>query len=77
MRLRVVELQAEDGQAQKIKAKKLGKNWEDSDSILYYQGLPHIPEIIKTGLISRHYDDPLAGHFGIEKMQKLVARKYH
>ena len=74
MRLRLVELQAEDGQARKIRAEKLGRNWEDSDRIFYYQGLPYIPEIIKTELISRHHDDPLAGHFGIEKTQELVAR---
>ena len=28
-------------------------------------------------LISRHHDDPLAGHFGIEKTCKLLAQKYY
>ena len=77
MRLRLVELQAEDGQAQKIRVEKLGRNWEDSDRILHHQGLLYISEIIRTELISRHYDEPLTGHFGIEKTQKLVARKYY
>ena len=77
MRLRLVELQTEDGQARKIRAEKLGENWEDSDGILHHQGLPYIPEIIRTELISRHHDDPLAGHFGIEKTRELVARKYY
>ena len=77
MRLRLVELQAEDGQVWKIRAEKLGGNWEDSDRILYHQSLPYVPEIIRTKLISRHYDDLLAGHFGIEKTQELVARKYY
>ena len=27
--------------------------------------------------ISRHYNDPLAGHFGIEKTRKLLAQKYY
>ena len=45
--------------------------------MLYYQGLPYIPEIIRTELISRHHDDPLAGHFGIEKTRELIARKYY
>ena len=67
MRLRLVELQAENSQARKIRVEKLGGNWEDSDRIFHYQGLPYIPEIIRTELISRHYDDPPAGHFGIEK----------
>ena len=67
MRLRLVELQAEDGQAQKIRAEKLGRNWEDSNRILYHQSLSYVPEIIRTELISRHHNDPLAGYFGIEK----------
>ena len=36
-----------------------------------------MPEIIGTELISRHYDDPLASHFGIEKTRELVAQKYY
>ena len=77
MRLRLVELQAEDNQAEKIRAEKLGGNWEDSDEILHHQGLRYVPEILRTELISRHHDDPLASHFGIKKTQELVARKYY
>ena len=61
----------------KIRAEKLGRNWEDSDRILHHQGLLYISEIIRTELISRHHNDPLAGHFGIEKTQELVARRYY
>ena len=77
MRLRLVELQAEDGQVWKIRVEKLGENWEDSNGILHHQILTYIPEIIRTELISRHHDDPLVGHFGIEKTRELVARKYY
>ncbi len=28
-------------------------------------------------MISRHYNDPLAGHFGLDKTQELIARKYY
>ena len=77
MGLRLVELQVEDNQVQKIRAEKLGENWEDSDEFLYHQGLSYIPEIIRTELISRHHDDLLVGHFGIEKTWELVARKYY
>ena len=44
---------------------------------LVSQGLPYVTEIIRTELISRHHDDPLAGHFGIEKTRELVAQKYY
>ena len=77
MRLRLVELQAENSQARKIRAEELGENWEDSDGILHHQGLPYVPEIIRIGLISRHHDNLLADHFGIKKIQELVARKYY
>ncbi len=45
--------------------------------MLHYQGLPYIPKVICSELISRHHDDPLAGHFGIEKTRELIARKYY
>ena len=77
MKLRPVELQAEDGQARKIRAEKLDGNWEDSNRILHHQGLLYVPKIIRIELISRHHNDPLVSHFGIEKTQKLVARKYY
>ena len=67
MRLRLVELQVEDSQARKIKAEKLGENWQNSDKILHNQGLPYIPEIIKTELISKYNHNLLVSHFGIEK----------
>ena len=73
----LMELQAQDGKAQKIRAEKLGGNWEDFNGILHHQGLPYIPEIIRTELISRHHNDPLAGYFGIKKTRELVARKYY
>ena len=74
MKLRLVELQVEDNQTQKIKVKKLRRNWKNSDGILHHQGLFYVPKIIKTELITRHYDNPLVSHFGIEKMQERVAR---
>ena len=45
--------------------------------MLQYRGLPYIPEIIRSEVISRHHDDPLARHFGIDKTKELVGRKYY
>lgn len=39
--------------------------------------IPVMPKIIKTKLSSKHYDDPLADYFDIEKNQELIARKYY
>ena len=77
MRLRLPELQAEDKVAREIREKGLKEGWEEIDGVLHREGLPYLPEIIRTEIISRHHDDPLAGHFGVEKTRELVARKYY
>ncbi len=45
--------------------------------MLHHQGLPYVPEIVRTELISRYYDNPLASHFGIDKTRELIAQKYY
>ncbi len=51
--------------------------WEDIEGVLHWEGLPYLPEIIRFEIISRHHNDPLEGHFGIEKTRGLVAQKYY
>ena len=78
MRLRLPELQESDDEVQRIRAtRELQEGYKEVDRVLHHQGLPLIPEIIWTELISRHHDDPLAGHFGIDKTRELVGRKYY
>ena len=36
-----------------------------------------MPEVIWIELISQHHDDPLAGHFGINKTRELIGQKYY
>ena len=45
--------------------------------MLHHQSLYFVPEAIRRELISQHYDNPLAGHFGIEKTRELLAKKYY
>ena len=78
MRLILSELQGGDLETQKFRgAEFVAKRWEDINGVLHHQGLPYIPEIIYLELISRHHDKPLMGNFGIDKTQKLIARKYY
>ena len=59
MRLRLREPQEEDKQARKLRAEQPVKDgWEDIDGVLHHQGLPYVPEIIRTGLISRYHNNP-------------------
>ncbi len=68
IRLQLPELHAVDQFAGTIKEQSLKDGLEqDADGVLHHQGLPYVPEVIKTELISMHHDDPLAGHFGIDK----------
>ena len=75
MRLRLAKLQELDAEAQKIRAEGLDR-YEDVDKVLHHQGLPFVPEIIQTKLISRYHNNPLAGHFRIDKTKELINRKY-
>ena len=77
MRLRLSELQESDDEARKIRAEGLKNDYEEVDGVLYHQGPPFVPEAIRTEIISRHHDDPLAGHFGIDKTKDLVGQKYY
>ena len=78
MRLRLQELQDENDQAWKVRTEQPGNtDWNDIDDVLHYQGFSYVPEILRTELISRYHDDPLAGHFGIKKIRELIARKYY
>ena len=76
MKLRLAELQELDEEAQKIRAEGLDR-YKNVNGVLHHQNLPFVPEIIWTELISRHHDNLLAGHFGIDKTRELIGRKYY
>ena len=76
MRLKLQKLQAEDEQARKTRA-EYSEGWDNINGVLHHQSLFYVPEIIRAELISRHHNDPLVGHFGIEKTRELIARKYY
>lgn len=59
------------------RAEGLKEGCEDIEGILHHQGLPYIPQLLRTELISRHNDDSLAEHFEINKTRDLIARKYY
>ena len=78
MRLRLSKRQENDEEAKLLRGTAgLPEGWEDVKGVLQYQGLPYVLEIIRSEVISRHHDDPLAGHFSIDKTRKLVSQKYY
>ena len=76
MRLRLSELQESDEEAQRIRAEGLN-GYKELDGVLYHQRLPFVPEAIQTEIINRHHNDPLVGHFGIDKTKDLFGWKYY
>ncbi len=68
----------EDHETWQLRKQGLKDGWEENvEGVLCHQDLPYVPKIVRTKLISRHYDDPLVGHFGIDKTRKLIAQKYY
>ena len=78
MKLRLSELQENDEEVKLFRrVAGLLEGWEDVEGVLQYQKLPYVSEIIRSEMISCHHDDPLIGHFGIDKTRELVGRKYY
>ena len=78
MQLKLQELQDEDKQVWKVRTEQPDNaNWNNIDGVLHHQGLFYVLEIIKTELISRHHNNPLASYFGIKKTRELIAQKYY
>lgn len=77
MRMRLVKLQDDNQEAKKLRSKGLPESWEDIEEVFYYQSLSYVPKKICLELINRYHNNLFAGHFGIEKNRKLIARKYY
>ena len=75
MRLQLPELQDEYEEAKVLRAAGLPENWEEVEGVLQYRGLPYVPEIICSEVISRHHNDPFVRYFGIDKTRELVGQK--
>ena len=51
----------------------------DANGLLRYGIALYVPEelTLREELVKRHHDDPLAGHFGVDKTLELIARKFY
>ena len=66
--MRLPGLQVDNKEAKKLRSEKLSESWKDIKKMLYYQSFLYILKVIFSELISKHYNDPLIGHFDIKKM---------
>lgn len=58
-------------------SENLFEDWKDIERVLYHHNLLYVPEIICSILINCHHNNLLASHIEINKMQKLIAKKYY
>ena len=51
----------------------------DSQGLLRHNDKLYVPKeaSVREELLRHHYDDPLAGHFGVDKTLELMGRKYY
>ena len=77
MTLQLSKLKNNDKKAKVLRAEGLPEGWREVEGVFQYQGLPYVPKIIRSKVISRHHNDHLTGHFGIDKIRELVGQKYY
>ena len=78
MRLQLSKLQENDEEAKLFRGfAGIPEGWEDVERVLQCDGLSYVPTIIRSKVISRHYNNPLTEHFSIDKTRELVGRKYY
>ena len=78
IKMRSPKLQKDDKKAKKLRSEQmLLKGLKDIKQMLHYQGLLYGPKVIRSELINRHYDNLLAGQFGIKKIWEPINRKYN
>jgi transposase InsO family protein len=81
----IQRIQSEDPETRRRKAaveQKLtgNKGWSVTpDGLVRFKGRMYIlsRENLRWNLISLHHDDPLAGHFGRNRTEQLLKRKFH
>ena len=75
MRLWLPKLQNKDEESKALRVISFSEEWLDVERVFENRGLPYAPEIIGFKVISCHYNDPLAGHFRIDKTKELIGYK--
>ena len=51
--------------------------WKDEGGVLWHDGCLYVPPSLREDVIHANHDNPLAGHFGVERTLELIRRKYY
>nr|OQO05599.1 hypothetical protein B0A51_18108 [Rachicladosporium sp. CCFEE 5018] len=73
-------LQRSDSELPALRERLAGDEhaWREANGLWYYNDALYVPEdsAMRAELMRIHHDDELAGHFGRDKTEKLLRRKY-
>ena len=53
------------------------EQWRDEGGVLWHGKCLYLPPSLREDVIKSNHDNPLAGHFGVERTLELVQRKYY
>ena len=56
MRLWLFELQKNNKEAKLLRGSEGLEDWKDTKRVLQYWGIPYVPKIIRSEVISRHHN---------------------
>lgn len=73
IKMKLLKLQNNNKKTKKLRVERLIEGWEDIKEIFHSQHLLYISRIFFFEQVSRHYDNPLTSHYGIEKTQDLIS----
>ena len=51
--------------------------WKVDQGVLWHQERLYVPNRLRNDVIEANHDNPLAGHFGVQKTLELIQRKYY
>lgn len=78
MKPQLLKLQDNDKEAKPLRLiKSFLEGLENNKRVFQYHDLLYILKIIYSKLINCHHNDLLERHFGINKIQELIIRKYY
>ena len=71
---------ATNNQIQKINESATSKKWAvDSKGCVRHNSKLYVPDqqALRQALLKLHHDDPMAGHFGVERTNELIQREFY
>ena len=77
IKMKLIELQDNHKNTMKFRSKELPEDYDNIEQVFYYQSLLYVSKVIFSKLISKYHNNLFVGYFGIQKVHKLITKKYY